>query len=68
LFWNLGAFFAVLPQKTGLSAPIFALSGQKFRFYPLRFSRRCGLLRGNKPTFPMLAGYYRELFDFTGQV
>jgi hypothetical protein len=30
----LGAFFA--PQKTGLSAPIFAPAGQKFRFYPLR--------------------------------
>jgi hypothetical protein len=31
---GLGAFFA--PQKTGLSAPIFAPEGQKFRFYPLR--------------------------------
>jgi hypothetical protein len=30
----LGAFFAAAPQKTGLSAPIFA--SQKFRFYPLR--------------------------------
>jgi hypothetical protein len=31
----LGAFFAVEPQKTGLSAPIFA--PQKFRSYPLRW-------------------------------
>jgi hypothetical protein len=32
--YMLGAFFAAPPQKTGLSAPIFA--SQKFRSYPLR--------------------------------
>jgi hypothetical protein len=37
LFWILGAFFAVEPQKTGLSACIFFACGKKgYRFYPLR--------------------------------
>jgi hypothetical protein len=48
LLWNLGAFFAALlrfaPQKTGLSAPIFAPSEQKFRFYPLRGQNRFAVL------------------------
>jgi hypothetical protein len=38
----MGAFFAGrgrAPQKTGLSAPIFAPAGQKFRSYPLRCSK-----------------------------
>jgi hypothetical protein len=36
-FGHLGAFFAVSPQKTGLSACIFFASGKKgYRFYPLR--------------------------------
>jgi hypothetical protein len=38
---NLGAFFA--PQKTGLSAPIFAPPGQKFRSYPLRCSKMASM-------------------------
>jgi hypothetical protein len=33
----MGAFFAVSPQKTGLSACIFFACGKKgYRFYPLR--------------------------------
>jgi hypothetical protein len=32
---KMGAFFA-MPQKTGLSAPIFWLRQKDFRFYPLR--------------------------------
>jgi hypothetical protein len=40
-----------VPQKTGLSAPIFAPPGQKFRFYPLRFAQRRHLPPGNKPHF-----------------
>jgi hypothetical protein len=37
----LGAFFAVPPQKTGLSACIFFACGQKgYRFYPLRKKKK----------------------------
>jgi hypothetical protein len=32
----LGAFFAAMPQKTGLSAPIFWLRQKDFRYNPLR--------------------------------
>jgi hypothetical protein len=32
----LGAFFAALPQKTGLSASIFWLRQKDFRYNPLR--------------------------------
>jgi hypothetical protein len=53
----LGAFFAVEPQKTGLSACIFFACGKKgYRFYPLRGRPGKRVVTGKYSVLPQSGG------------